>query len=109
MESFVREHIKDFIARLGYEYCEIETIEVVLNDAIREFTITGQNEYYFLATDPAVDAIEIFADNNYIIVDTMFRATKYWRIKELTGTITITIPAGKNQILEFLRVIPQQQ
>ena len=108
METFVREHIKDFIARLSYQHCEIEPIEVVLNDNIREFTIAGQNEYYFLATDPAVDGIEIFADNNYIVVDTMFRATKYWRIREFTGNITITIPAGKNQVLEFLRVIPQQ-
>jgi hypothetical protein len=108
MESFVREHIKDFIARLGYEHCEIESIEIVLNDAIREFKIAGQNEYYFLATSPTVDGIEIYADNNYIIVDTMFRATKYWRIKDLTGTITITIPARNNQVLEFLRVIPQR-
>ena len=108
METFVRDHIKDFIKRLGYPDCDIDAISVVLNETMREYHIAGQNEYYFLATATVVDGTEIFADNNYIIVDALFKATKYWRIIALTGNIIITIPAGTKQVLEFLRVIPQQ-
>jgi hypothetical protein len=108
METFVREHIKDFVKRLGYSDCYIDSIPVVLNNTMREYRIAGQNEYYFLTTDTVVDGALIIADNSFIIVDALFKATKLWRIQELTGNIIITIPAGTIQVLEFLRVIPQK-
>jgi len=108
MEAFVREHIKDYVRRLGYSDCDIDSVPVVLNDTMREYKIAGQNEYYFLTTETVVDGTLIIADNSFIIVDALFKATKLWRIQELTGNIIITIPAGTTQILEFLRVIPQK-
>jgi len=108
MDTFVREHIKDLNKRLGYTDCDIDSISVVLNEVMREYQISGQNEYYFLVTETVVNGTEIFADNNFIKVDALFNATKFWRIIALTGNIVITIPQGTRQILEFLRVIPQK-
>ena len=80
--------------------------KVVLNELNREATILAQNEFWYLYPQSVVEGIELFADNDYIITDATTTAEPNTLIKPLTGTIEISIPANRRQVLLFIQVIP---
>ncbi len=108
MEQYILDTIDRRMSALGYNYFDYEPVVVILNSMLPEQKIYSQNEYYFLCTQTLIDGTTIYADNDFLIADQIFPSTKFNKIKEFTGNISISIPQGTQQVLEFLRVIPQK-
>jgi hypothetical protein len=108
MEQYILTFIDNRMKALGFENYVLETFLVVLNQTLNTQQVTGQNEYFFLVTQTIVEGTEISADNNYFKADILSSATSFWKIQEFTGNISMSVPQGAIQILEFLRVIPQK-
>lgn len=106
MENFIIAYIAHRMAELGYKKYSFEPIFISVPNADPEYTIQGQNEYYYLVSKIVAEQTEILSDNNYFKAATGNAELPFGNLQEFTGQIKITNPLGITRPLEFIRVIP---
>lgn len=102
--NWVQDFIKQRMKEKGYENFHFEFFELKIDQKEKQFTIDTSNEFYYpvamntdigtiIASDVAVQFVE---DKLYL------------KVTEHSGYIQVKIPnPGKDQLIQFIRVIPK--